>query len=63
MLTVRVVYGLFPITELRAFECLDGRVLIDGIGRSGKVLNGGFEISTEEMDSLAKQWLELRKKA
>ena len=52
--------GTFPIKEISAWLGNNGCVFIEGYGRSGKNLNGGFCISAEAMDKLAQQWLESR---
>lgn len=52
--------GTFPITEISAWQGSNGCTFIEGYGRSGKNLNGGFCITTEAMDDLAQQWLKVR---
>lgn len=44
--------GVFPIIEVRIWEGDNGKLFIDGIGRSGKVLNAGFVIDAEAAKKL-----------
>lgn len=54
--------GLVKIKELTVWETGGGEVIFDGINKRGIAINGGFGITVEAMDELAKKWLEARGK-
>jgi hypothetical protein len=53
--------GVFDITALRLLSSADDMVIVDGIGKRGASIRGGFTLdSAASMDDLAQKWLEAR---
>lgn len=50
--------GCFPIQALLLTRYDNGKVAIDGIGKSGKTLNGGFIVPEQVLVDLCGQYLE-----
>ena len=62
---VSVLYGRNGSAKLSAFYVWQGgsnMIHLDGLSSRHMVINGGFEVKAEEMDELAKKWLEARGK-
>ncbi len=54
--------GYFPIQAIEIWGAVD-RLFIDGISRRGTTINGGFHITPEVMDLIAREWLRAREAA
>ena len=53
--------GLFDITAIELTStCKGERVIIQGIGKKGDIINGGLEIEEQAMTLLATKWLAKR---
>lgn len=52
--------GVFNIKRIKLWIGASGVVYVEGIGKRNMCLNGGFAITVEAMDELAKKWLEAR---
>jgi hypothetical protein len=56
--------GTFDITKVVLTQTHSGslEVLIDGVGKRGKFLNGGLRVTVAAMDELCEKWLKERGK-
>ena len=51
--------GLFPITALQ-FDSFDEIAYIEGIGKRGTAINGGFYIESAALEQACVRWLSVR---
>jgi len=59
-----IVVGDSPrFVAIQALATRYGRVFLDGIGKRGNVIRGGFDISVSEMDGLCAAWASMRGRA
>jgi len=51
--------GERPVEAMEVWSA-DDRAFIDGIGKRGSAIRGGFLLPTKSMDEIARKWLKAR---